>query len=37
MLEVYQLTKLFGNRIAVEYLDFKIASGEVFTWLLPLM
>ncbi|AFI84528.1 ABC transporter ATP-binding protein [Methylophaga nitratireducenticrescens] len=29
MLEVNQLTKSFGNRIAVDHLDFKIASGEV--------
>ena len=29
MLEVNQLTKSFGNRIAVDNLDFKIASGEV--------
>lgn len=35
MLEVNQITTLFGNRIAVEHPDFKIASGEVFTWLLP--
>ncbi len=37
MLEVNQLTKSFGNRIAVDHLDVKIASGEVFTWLSPLM
>lgn len=37
MLEVNQLTKSFGNRIAVDHLEFKIASGEVFTWLLSLM
>ena len=29
MLEVNQLTKSFGNRIAVDHLNFKIASGEV--------
>lgn len=29
MLEVNQLTKLFGNRIAVDHLNFKIDSGEV--------
>lgn len=29
MLEVNQLTKSFGNRIAVDHLDFKIAFGEV--------
>ncbi|THF72378.1 MAG: ATP-binding cassette domain-containing protein, partial [Methylophaga nitratireducenticrescens] len=29
MLEVNQLTKSFGNRIAVDHINFQIASGEV--------
>ena len=34
MLEVNQLTKSFGNRIAVDHLNFKIASGEVLCLLM---